>query len=206
MIRVDKIGKGVLSLDKLTQQTNLDMNPTGGELQLPREFDTKRFASSWKRKGAEVNAARGNQAVVGTTLSAPGWEPWKYPAERETGELDKDQKPKTEKHPMAGQLHEVQLTGGKEGGGLYVLMFRPQDVQDQVNLAYASLSRERMEDDLKGKTVGGQAPQQGILTERELRKELGPEDPEAQGHGTVIHGGLPQGGSRLSSRIKRVSR
>lgn len=107
---------------------------------------------------------------------------------------------------MAGQSHEVTLAGGKESGGTYVLMFRPIHIQDQVNLVCALKSRELMEADLRGQTVGGNEPDKGLVTEKVLRKQLGTEgEPDLDMPNTVVHGGVPFGG-RITANVPRVSR
>lgn len=206
MINFQKLPKDAVTLNHLLP-AGPESNRGGGPCELPFEFDSKRFASAYHPKGAGVNAARGVQNILGTQYSAPGWQVWTYPKERGTGIMDeKTGDEKMEKHPMAGQPHEVTLAGGKESGGTYVLMFRPIEIQDQVNLVCALRSREMMEADLRGVTVGGNTPDTGLVTEQVLRKQMGTEgEPDLAMPNTVVHGGVPFGG-RITSPVVRVSR
>lgn len=130
--------KNLQPLQTLSGDSNL-----GGDFALPREFDSKKFASSFIPKGNAVIAAKGRQTLIGTSYTADGWQVWKYPAE------DSDEKP----HPKAGESHEV--TERSKGGGTFVLMYRSQAVQVEVNQAYGEVSRQRMSMEATGQTVAG---------------------------------------------------
>lgn len=162
----------------------------GGKFALPAEFDTTKHASSLVLEGNEVLAMQVDQPVVGTPYVAEGWQVWKYP----------------EGHPQVGQPHKV--TGVKAGEN-YVLMFRPLEVQEQVNQAYGELSIQQMTAEVKGETlsVPGTEQDPGMLTEERLAREIGAEKDrdEAMGRSTAVHG-LPAGRRKIRQEPQRVSR
>lgn len=140
--------KRLQSLQTVPGDSNL-----GGDFALPREFDAKRFASSFVPKGNAVTHAQGRQILVGTNYTAEGWHIWKYPTTIPTGTLDEKGKPVMEKHPKADEKHEV--TSRIKDGGTFVLMYRDKEIQNEVNQAYGNLSRERMQAEVTGQTVAG---------------------------------------------------
>ncbi len=117
-----------------------------GIFNLPPSLDTKKFAVQWKLKGLEVDKAMQRQSLLGTRLSADGWEVYK----------------------VEGKPVMRAATKGE-----YVLMFRPREVQDAVNAVYGNVGLERMTDHLRGATTGGVPLESGILTAAEVAKVTG---------------------------------
>ncbi len=118
-----------------------------GPFTLPAEFDSEEFASCYKEEGPDVLQAQQPQPLDGLPLMAPGWHVW---------------------HDKQKQTHKV-TSGGKK----YVLMYRPQEVQREVNAAYGELSRARKENrEALADTAAGltNVPRGAILSEAQMEK------------------------------------
>lgn len=177
-------------LSLLRREAHVVDGSGAGALSTPAEFDNARFAAAWYKEGSEVLQAQGRQFLTGTNYSAEGWAVWKFPNEIEVPSEKEGEKPKKEKHPMAGQPHKVPLTGG-----IYMLMFRPAEVQHAVNVAYGRVSRDRIKRELQGESVAGSARANGMLTDRELTRVMGAESSESgEPVETVLHGSLTADG------------
>lgn len=114
-----------------------------GIFTLPQTFDEKQNAAKWVKEGASVDRARQREYLVGTNYTADGWEPFR----------------------QDGEIVKVSTASGK-----YVLMFRPRDIQDEVNRAYANVSRQRIGRETTGETIAGSAPDDGgMLTVKDLQ-------------------------------------
>lgn len=117
-----------------------------GIFTLPAEFDSKRFAAHWVKKGQAVNVASQREHLLGTQFTADGWTIWKKPG--------------------GGNTPTVVPTST----GDYILMCRPKEVQDQVNKIYGNVSIQRL---LSEKQTSAQAAQQpgasGMLSDEQLR-------------------------------------
>lgn len=133
--------------------------PDAGLFNLPVEFDRAKFAASWVKKGPDVQREAQRQPVLGAPgITADGWQVWK------------DSKGK-----MA--------TVATSKSGEFILMFRPREVQDQVNALYGNVSKGRMlREKLQASAVRKetQAGSQGMLTSEQLR-EARMADSEADG-------------------------
>lgn len=117
-----------------------DLNRTRGRLPLPPGFPEKRFAVKWAKQGHGVAMAREKEQITGTNYTVDGWEVW----------YDERKKPCI--RPLSD--------------GAYVLMVRPKVVQTNVSKICGNLSRERMMNEARGRTVAGQAPEDsGMLTD-----------------------------------------
>ena len=116
-----------------------------GIFNLPPEFDRKKNAAQWKQMGAEVLKAQERQSILGTHLTADGWEPFKDKA--------------------GGPVKRIS-TNGKE----YMLMFRPREIQDAVNALYGNVGKERMSMSKRGESSAGVPLAKGVLTEEQLLK------------------------------------
>lgn len=193
----------------------------GGKFALPAEFDASRFASSYVQKGPQVVAAMQDESILGTQYTAPGWQVWRFPGipEKKISSSKKEKKNKTSGDAVisgrekAGLTHEV--TSSTKDGITYVLMFRPIEVQNQVNRAYADLSLSQMVTEIRGDSLALPVEQsQGILTNRDLR-QAGDRDIEADREFEENGGGrtaaiepslLPTGGGRARRRETAVHR
>ena len=123
-----------------------------GMFTLPPTFDPRQHAGKWVEE-ASVPWAKQREPIVGTNLSADGWEIWK------NGEEGAKSKPTI-------------VTDGK--GRKYVLMFRSRKLQDEVNALYGNVSKKAINREVQGETVQGAAKQDaGILTEAELARQGG---------------------------------
>lgn len=148
----------------------------GGKFALPPEFESHRYASAFVLEGQEVLARQAPQPVLGTELISDGWTVWKYPGKLEKTEEGKKSKKNRgvpelkagSEHPLAGQPHKV--VGDKLGEN-YVLMFRPIEIQRQVNLAYGETSRLATVAEVRGETLQPLVNTPGMLTSKQLTRE-----------------------------------
>jgi len=108
-----------------------DLNRYRGRLDLPIDFDSKRFAAKWVKKGNGVERAMQRSSIIGTNLQAPGWVPYK--------------------NPKTGVIHTRPLKDG-----VYVLMVRPQLTQKAVLAINGNTSRRRMVREANNETIKGE--------------------------------------------------
>ena len=119
-----------------------------GIFNLPKDFDREKYATCWKLAGNAVEKAKERQVLIGTRLTADGWEVYT--------EKGKPVKRSTER------------------GGEYILMFRPREIQDAVNAVFGNVGKERMILHKKGEsTTGGVPLTPGILTEEQVLRQTG---------------------------------
>lgn len=173
----------------------LDGSNLGGRFALPPEFDSSRYASAFVAEGNEVLAKQREEVLQGTCYTAPGWKVWKYP---------KTVKGETTEHPSAGERHIVVDAGGKTK---FVLMYRPLDVQKQVNEVYGALSTDRMINEIKGETVSSnQQDDPGILSNQRLNRVHGKE-PEIEEYVApdVVGATLNPSETQIKSKSRKIS-
>lgn len=183
----------------------------GGRFALPIEFDQGKYAAAFYQKGQQVMAMQQDQVIVGTEYATPGWQVWKYPGvaekKKERGKVDKA----ATAEDKAGRPHEV--TSQSKDGATFVLMFRPLELQRQVNRAYADLSREAMINEVRGDRPAVTSGD-GILTNAML-KSVGERDIEADrefeesGAGrtaAIEENELPTGGGKARRTVTTVHR
>lgn len=103
----------------LIQRKNAD-NLDSGPFALPQKFDTKKHAASYVLEGSDVENAKNIQPLAGTDAAAPGWAVWEGPDKKS----------------------HVVISDKKK----YVLMYRSQAVQKEVNAVYEDLSKSRRND------------------------------------------------------------
>lgn len=143
---------GIEGLSKATGPAN--SNRLRGRLDMPSDFDSKRYVGRWVKKGPDVTKAQEKQAIPGSkgSLMAAGWAPWK--------------------HPVTKQNHTRTLSSG-----VYILMFRPLALQKIIQASNGNLSKERMMNEASGRTVAGQlSGDPGILPTDRLVPMLGQEE------------------------------
>lgn len=117
-----------------------DLNRTRGKLALPTGFPVGKFAVKWAKQGYGVAMAKESEQISGTNFRVDGWEVW----------YDSGQK------PCIRTLSD----------GPYVLMVRPKVVQQNVSKICGNLSRERLKNEARGRTVAGAAIEDdGMLTD-----------------------------------------
>lgn len=127
-----------------------------GIFNLPNEFDREAYASRWVAMGNAVEKAKERQPLIGTRLTADGWQVFT--------EKGKPVKRSTDK------------------GGEFVLMFRPREVQDAVNAIYGNVGKERMIMHKKGESTSGGVPlTPGLLTEEQVARQTGERVSEEDG-------------------------
>ncbi len=124
-----------LDIEGLTlAQGPVDQNRLKGRLDMPVNFPYTRYIGKWAKKG--VNTQRAKQAQYirnGTqTLKADGWEVY----------IDKETK----------KPHLRTLSDGQ-----YVLMVRPRQLQETLQRINGNTSRQRLRNEVQGKTIGGEA-------------------------------------------------
>jgi hypothetical protein len=128
-------------------------NTNAGVFALPKEFDTKLYAAEWAKKGADVDAKRGPQPIVGTNFGAVGWKPWLYP----------------EDSKLKGRPCEVAVKNGT-----YVLLCRPRGVQNDVNAIYGNVSKQHLIREQQGESIAGQPVRDpGMLSDARIRETTG---------------------------------
>lgn len=117
-----------------------NLNRTRGKLSLPTNFPEGKFAIRWAKQGHGVATSREREQITGTNFVVDGWEVW-YDAQ---------------KKPCIRALKD----------GAYVLMVRPKVVQQNVAKICGNLSRERLKNEARGRTVAGAAIEDsGMLTD-----------------------------------------
>lgn len=127
----------------------------GGPLALPQGFDTKAHAAGWFKEGPSAEAATQRQFLTGTQrVTADGYVVWKdSPGD-----------------PTKGKPYKVTLQSG-----VYVLMYRPRDIQNAVNAIFGNVGKEMLAQERRGETLGGIPVQPGMLNEERLAKTIGRE-------------------------------
>lgn len=120
------------------------------ELQIPEEFDQKKFAFKWCEEGPRVTQAQQQQFLI-PGYAVDGWQVAKY-----------------KKGDHAGDVVKNSLKSGKT----LVLMLRPKILQEAVNAVYGNISKARSQAEQAGTTLtspdGTPIDQQGMLTNRRL--------------------------------------
>lgn len=119
-----------------------------GLFNLPPGFDSKKYAAEWVEEG-QVMFKKQRQSIPETGMSADGWDVYKH----------------TTDESKTGKRYTVVNSKNKT----FVLMVRPRQVQDDVNALCGNVSKKRIQREIKGETVAGNAPaDSGILPEHRL--------------------------------------
>lgn len=127
--------------------------PSAGVFTVPQDFDKQRNAIQWAKKGPEVDALRGPQPIIGTNYGAEGWQVWLHPPG----------------HKLAKRPFEVATKTG-----IYILMYRPKPVQEQVNALYGNVSKQHLVREQAGEQIGGQlVTDAGILSDARIKQATG---------------------------------
>lgn len=134
----------------------VDQNRVKGRLDLPPNFPTKRYVGKWVKKGVNCNRAKQAEYIKAgrQTYKVDGWEVY----------INEDTK----------KPHLRTLSDGQ-----YVLMVRPKVLQETLQRINGNTSRERLRNEIKGDTIGGQSVQDyGMIPDSVLSRipGLGRED------------------------------
>lgn len=181
--------QGVEGLSSLGSDVNHFEHNTGSVFSLPPQFDTKRFASKWAQEGHRTAEAQQDQVLLNANAKAAGWQIFKIENEAKTARLieqhydkaleeqeteyqrlldlvsDKD-KPKVKKPALKLPPPVMEAFTRPVSGRVWVLMFRPKNLQVAINKIYADTSRV-----LVNRTIDGDVSQdEGTLTSRDLKK------------------------------------
>lgn len=123
--------------------------PDAGIFNLPPDFPADKLASEWVAE-ERVRFKEQRQTLVGTGFSADGWTIYR---------ADPKDKP------------TVVVNGQNKK---FVLMVRGRGLQNEVNALYGNVSKQRINREVTGETVGGKSLQDtGILTEESLKQTVG---------------------------------
>lgn len=142
----------------LKAESKLQNNAIGGRFVLPREFDSKKYASAFYAEGNECSSMTEPQPVLGTRYVAPGWKTWLYP----------------KGHTKADKPHKVGSL--EKEGQTMVLMYRDIAIQKQVSEAYGEVSRIALVREIRGETISADDGKSGgMISEEKLAKVLGSE-------------------------------
>lgn len=129
-----------------------------GIFNLPPKFPRAEKASFWHKEGTQMLKAQEREHLLGTKLTADGWEPWKDPDNKQ------------------------QIVKRVCSSGTYILCARPREVQDAVNAIYGNVGKERMIAQKRGQpTTGGVEIDPGMLSEEQLAKASGERIPTDDG-------------------------
>jgi hypothetical protein len=133
-----------------------------GIFSLPQEFDIKQYASKWAKTGQDAASAQEREHLVGSNLTADGWEVWK----------------------RGGSSGKPLIVHAQSGD--YVLLCRRREIQDSVNAIYGNIGKERMMAEKRGETTGGVPVQDpGQLGDERLAQVIG-RDAVTQEEGQII--------------------
>jgi hypothetical protein len=195
--------KGRPNFGALNRRGGVNGAPIGGKFILPVEFDSVKFASAFYTEGAEARSMQTEQPVVGTAYFAEGWKVWKFPKEIPEGFPNEG-----DPHPNAGEPHKV-VSASSKSKEAFVLMYRPKEVQEQVNQCYGLLSLEQMTAEVKGETLSVEEANgdKGMLTADRLDKAY--REPDAieenaeVGKDTAINQFEPEG-FVIKKKVKKI--
>jgi hypothetical protein len=117
-----------------------------GALELPKDFETTRYAAKWAKQGAGVSRAMEPEIVASEGKQIIPWSVWKN---------------------AAGQICRRALASG-----VFILMVRPKNIQQAANKLYGNVSRRRMVTEGEGQTIGGERNNDsGMLNNARLSRE-----------------------------------
>ncbi len=141
-------------------------NPlAGSKFALPPSFDTNRWASKWVEQGPNVIEAQQPTALVSAGVSAAGWQVYKQVKARKAGQEGE--------LPLEGEKKrvETEMVTRAVGKSVFVLMFRPKQLQQVVNIIHANESRTIVAREVEGDTNASNVNNdQGILTARDMAR------------------------------------
>lgn len=127
----------------------------GSKFALVPGFDSNRYASAWIEEGPQVQEAMQEVYLESEGVKAQGWQVHKI------AKLGKDPKDKPEMVPCTRAI----------GKAVYVLMFRPKQLQRALNILYANQSRKLVQQELKGETAAAnESGDPGIITNADLSR------------------------------------
>lgn len=156
------------------------MRMAGSKFALPPSFDARRFASKWVEQGPQVQEAMQPQIIQSANVAADGWQVFKVlkVTEAKRGTADEKSQEQVEAELAGAKAEESEAPKKKPefvpcvravGKAIYVLMYRPRELQRAVNVLYANQSRELVGKEVMGETNAVNASQDhGVLSNQEL--------------------------------------
>lgn len=162
-------------------------NLSSHKFSLPPGFPHDRMSSKWVEDGPEVIEAAQPQILESAGVSAQGWQPYKIVDQEATEKrnekiaLDhatstdrsKSEKPK---FPTPIQTAYVRVIGKKK----FVLLMRPKALQGAVNKIYSDISRNLVNQEVKGETSrANESNDPGVITNADLRQVQRYQEPDA---------------------------
>ena len=117
-----------------------------GALELPKDFDSARHAAKWVKNGAGVQRAQEPEIIASEGVQVVPWAVW--------------------------QSKTKQICKRILASGVFILMFRPKNIQQAANKIYGNVSRKRMVTEGEGHTIGGERNSDtGMLNNSRLSRE-----------------------------------
>lgn len=127
----------------LEKVKNPGSTPDMGIFNLPPDFPATDYASEWV-EDSQVIFKQQRQSIPGSNMSADGWAVYKQNGK------------------------SVKTVSGK--GKTYILMFRPRQLQADVNALCGNVSKKRIQREVKGETMAGESVvDSGMLPESRLK-------------------------------------
>lgn len=154
---------------------------------LPPGFEGHKYASSWVEDGPAVREAMQPETIEHANVRADGWQVYKCLEEKKISVMDDDLSDDKKSKTPPKLVPYTRVVGKK----VFVLMFRPKKLQQALNKIYADVSRDLVNQEVKGETAAANTDgDPGILTNADLRK-AGAFDEEAPPYPTASAGGQP---------------
>lgn len=144
----------------------------GSKFALPPGFDSKKWASKWVEQGPNVIEAQQSTVLQSAGVVAEGWQIYKElktPKVVETPIVEGEELPLADaKKTPRPALVPVTRAVGK---AIFVLMCRPKQLQQVVNIIHANESREMVQREVGGHTnASNPANDEGILTAADMKR------------------------------------
>lgn len=174
----------------------------GSKFALPPSFDAKKYASKWVEQGPGVLEAQQSTVLDFAGCEAQGWTVFKVlkvergitnesedSADAKTGDNEGSEIESVKKR-KSPQMVPCTRAVGK---AVFVLMFRPKNLQLAVNKLYAGQSRQIVNREILGETNAvNEGNDAGILTNADLRKHSRDLGDEPEGYLPATSGQRPK--------------
>lgn len=169
----------------------------GSKFALPPGFDSKKFASKWVERGPGVQEAEQPVVLDFANCQAQGWSVFKVTApapEVDSEEIEGETEAPKAKRKLPPRVPFTRAVGKN----VYVLMFRPKNLQRAVNTLYANQSRQIVDRELLGHTNSANESQDpGMLTNADLKKHSRDLGDEPEGYIPARQGPKPDEATEL---------